>query len=555
MTAFLDIGQPTLLDALANAQREQAIPVARIVRIRAAVSAFSRLMRRPANELPAHQGFVIRQLRRLRHQPTGLSLKTLSNTRSELLYLVKTVCGPGHRSALPLSQDWKDFRATLGDDPAWWSLSRLAAFSSRDNTTPSDIGEVHLGRFTEALEQSGEVSDPIGHSRRTIRVWNKVTSMYPSLRMAPLTLAPQQWKRWTLPETGFAQSFRADVEAWLNHLTADDPLSPRSFRALRPSTVRMRRHQIFKAASALVLGGRAIETIRKLADLVSVEHFQDILRYLLRRQNGTRSEALHGLAGALLAVARHHVGVDQETEARLARIVKNLDLDAAGFRSKTRTRLKAFENDRCVAALLHLPARLLAEAKIAKSPRRRKQLCEIAIAIEILTFAPLRVSNLVSLQLGVTLRRVARGRERHLLISIPSREVKNSVDLTYELPTHSNCMIEEALGLYHQADGWLFPGRRNCPKPSSLLSNQIKRTVENRLGVPFHTHMFRALAGYLHLRENPNGFEAVRAILGNRDDKVVRQNYSFLAERSLIANAQAAIGKTRARFASPARNK
>ena len=65
--------------------------------------------------------------------------------------------------------------------------------------------------------------------------------------------------------------------------------------------------------------------------------------------------------------------------------------------------------------------------------------------------------------------------------------------------------------------------------------------------------MFRALAGYLHLKENPNGFEAVRAILGNRDDNVIRNNYAFLAERSLIANAQASIGQTRARLALPAK--
>jgi hypothetical protein len=54
----------------------------------------------------------------------------------------------------------------------------------------------------------------------------------------------------------------------------------------------------------------------------------------------------------------------------------------------------AFEDDRRVSALLHLPARLFAEAKAARSGRRRKQLCEMAIAIEILTFAPIRVGNL-----------------------------------------------------------------------------------------------------------------------------------------------------------------
>ena len=497
---------------------------------------------------------MIQQLRRLRRRATGLSAKTLSNTRSELLYLIKTVCGRGQRSALALQKEWSDLRTALERGPAWWSLSRFGGFSSREGLVPSDIRDFHLGHFAEALEGAGEVTDAIGHTRRVIRVWNKVAAGHPSLRMTPLTLTPQQRKRWTLPETAFAPTLRADVEAWLNHLKAEDPLSAETFLALRPATLRLRRHQIFKAASALVLGGRPIEMVRTLADLVSVESFQAMLRYLLNRQGRRSSEALHGLAGALLAVARHHVRVDKETEDRLAKIVKNLDIDASGFRSKTRTRLSAFENDRHVSALLHLPARLLTEAKAAKSTRRRKQLCEIAIAIEILTFAPLRVSNLVSLQLGVSLRPLARGHQKYWLISIPAHEVKSNTDLIYELPTDSYHLIEEALSLYEPAGGWLFGGRRERLRASSLLSGQIKRTVEVRLGVPFHTHMFRALAGYLHLRENPNGFEAVRAILGNRDDSVVRKNYSFMAERTLIANAQAAIGKTRARFVPPSKN-
>jgi hypothetical protein len=167
----------------------------------------------------------------------------------------------------------------------------------------------------------------------------------------------------------------------------------------------------------------------------------------------------------------------------------------------------------------------------------------------------MRVANLVSLRLGVTLRRVALGREWRWLISISAGEVKNRTELTYELPMDSHGLIDKALALYDQPEGWVFPGRASGPKAVSLLSGQIKRTVESRLGLPFHTHMFRALAGYLHLKENPNGFEAVRALLGNRDDDVIRNNYAFLAERSLIANAQAAIGKTRARLAPPPKAK
>ena len=359
--------------------------------------------------------------------------------------------------------------------------------------------------------------------------------------------------RWTLPETAFPQSFRADVDAWFQRATSDDPFSSPPRGALRRSTIRTRRHQLFKAASALVFSGHPIEAVRSLADLVTLEAFRTLVRYLLDRQNGKSTEALHGVTSGLLAIARHHVGVGGETEAQLARIVKNLDVGITGFRSKTRIRLAAFEDDRRVSALLHLPARLLAEAKTAGSARRRKQLAQVALAIEILTFAPMRIANLVSLRQGVSLRRVTLGCERRWLISIPTDEVKNRSDLNYELP--KDILIDGALALYEQLGGWLFPGRGPGPKAESLLSGQIKRMVESRLGLAFHTHMFRSLAGYLHLKENPNGFEAVRALLGNRDDRVIGNNYAFLAERSMIANAQTSIGQTRARLALPSNNK
>jgi hypothetical protein len=57
-----------------------------------------------------------------------------------------------------------------------------------------------------------------------------------------------------------------------------------------------------------------------------------------------------------------------------------------------------------MSALLHLPARLFAEVTAAGPTRRRKQLGQMTIAIEILTFAPMRIANLVSLQLGVNFR-------------------------------------------------------------------------------------------------------------------------------------------------------
>ena len=245
-------GQPNLQDFLNRALRDTAFPASRRAGARTAVAAFGRLMQRSPDELPAHQGFIIQQMRRLRRKPTGLSPKTLSNTRSELLYLVRSVRGRGPRSALPLSPEWGRFRIGLKDGPAWWSLSRLAGFSSRQHLAPSAVDDAHIQRFCEALQGSGEVADPVGHTRRVVRVWNRLAADDPALRIAPLTLTPQQRNRWTLQQSEFAPSFREDVEAWFHRLTSDDPFSSRPCRALRPSTIRTRRHQLFKAASALV---------------------------------------------------------------------------------------------------------------------------------------------------------------------------------------------------------------------------------------------------------------------------------------------------------------
>jgi hypothetical protein len=110
-------------------------------------------MQRPPTELPGHPGFIIHQMRRLRREPTGLSPKTLSNTKSELLYLLSVVRERGPRSAFLLSEEWGRFRAELGGRPAWWSLSRLAGFSSRQNVDPPDVTDEHLDRFRAALQQ------------------------------------------------------------------------------------------------------------------------------------------------------------------------------------------------------------------------------------------------------------------------------------------------------------------------------------------------------------------------------------------------------------------
>jgi hypothetical protein len=53
----------------------------------------------------------------------------------------------------------------------------------------------------------------------------------------------------------------------------------------------------------------------------------------------------------------------------------------------------------------------------------------------------------------------------------------------------------------------------------------------------------------MQIRENDNGFEIVRALLGDRSDKVIRKHYTSTAERHLIAEAQETLRRVRVRTA------
>src|SRR5436853_5914319 len=80
---------------------------ARKGRVRAAVSTISRMLKKRPDLVSAQATFVMRQFKRLKNLPTGLSAKSLANCKTELRYLLRTICGKGARSWFrPLSLEW-----------------------------------------------------------------------------------------------------------------------------------------------------------------------------------------------------------------------------------------------------------------------------------------------------------------------------------------------------------------------------------------------------------------------------------------------------------------
>jgi integrase len=538
---FVDPNQASLRDVLVRLEAHPRVTASRRTRVRSAANTLSRILDRPLEEIPAHMRWLTESFRHLKR--SGLAPKTVANTKSELRYAVRIALGRQARSAMPkLSGEWARLFEALHGSPLQWQLSRIIRYLARTGVAPGQVTDEHAAAYRRDLEASQEVDQPYSRWRAAIRAWNRAAQDVSSWPSRTLRLPPQRRRRWTLTEAEFPASFREDVEACLGRMARRDPLGqtgPR--RELRPQTLKLRRHQYCKLASAAVFAGTPIESMTSLARLIEVPTFTKAVQHLLDRRDGEPSEALHGLVGAMVAVARHHVGVDEDHLDALRIVHANVEVETEGFRERTRRRLAEFDDDRNTARLVHLPGYLLQLARNPAPPRRLTPvLAQMAIAVEILLFTALRVGNLAALNLPRHVRRVVIDGENWLIVTFPRSETKNRRTISHPIDPDSLALIDAALALYEQPDGHVFPGR-NGPKSGTFLSKQIKDTIREYAGLDMNPHAFRALLGVFHMRRHPGAFEDVRVMLHDRDGQTVREHYTVYADRHAIRHVQESI--------------
>jgi integrase len=190
--------------------------------------------------------------------------------------------------------------------------------------------------------------------------------------------------------------------------------------------------------------------------------------------------------------------------------------------AKNRGALRQFQSVEMQRKLAQLPATLFAELP-ANGPlgKRLAVRLQLALAVEILLVAPMRLGNLCRLEFGRHLQEFRDGGRSRWLIAIPGDEVKNGEPIELPLPERSVRLLDlyrarvlPVLG--HPGRLFLFPGRDGA-KAEVTLASQITRLLQRELGVRLSAHQFRHLIGYIYLLRHPHGHEVVRRMLGHRD--------------------------------------
>ena len=173
--------------------------------------------------------------------------------------------------------------------------------------------------------------------------------------------------------------------------------------------------------------------------------------------------------------------------------------------------------------MVDLPERLMAEAKktIAHAPHRAALSAQIAIGIAILTFAPVRINNLVGIRIGQHLIRPA-GLDGNYLLSIPSSEVKNRVPLEFPLDAELSRLIDHYIQEFrpHLLDSTnndqLFPGVRPSVPSTVLVSESPGRSkkISASASHAINSGMLRRRLSCATIRATTNlcaGFSATKA--------------------------------------------
>jgi integrase len=197
-----------------------------------------------------------------------------------------------------------------------------------------------------------------------------------------------------------------------------------------------------------------------------------------------------------------------------------------GLTDKNMTVVRAVISGKIWSKVIRVPDRLMADAQKlkAKSPMKAAVLAQVAVAIRILTYAPVRIGNLASVSLETNLIRPD-GIDGPYWLVFPSHDVKNQVDLTFPFDGNITKFIELYIRDFRPVlvrgsnTSLLFPGGKGDGKNklAATLSDQITRRIEKELGFRITAHQFRHAAAAIILKKEPGNYELVRRILGHRN--------------------------------------
>jgi integrase len=526
------LAEPSLVDAICLVQASDLLK-SKISHWCCSIRAVAAALGLPPESLPARWQALAHRVKELHHARVGMAEKTLKNHIANLKAALRHLSGDKTIPArgTPLAPEWAELRKLVGHEMTRYHLTGLMRFASGQGVPPDAVDDAFVVRYMSyrggvlAQDASPRVQ------RSVVRAWNACIddhAVWPRTKLTPAPLGGASLLSWD----AFREALRTEIDQYLKSLQTVRRKPDGTRRRLsKASTVETRFAELQAFARRAVALGAPIESLTSLRALLDPDLVEKVFDDYWQ---GERPKTyVIDLASRLLSVARDSGALNAAELTRLDDLRAALEEHReVGLTPKNKRVVHAVLSGKVWHEVVGLPERLLNEARkmLAHAPQRASLSAQIAIGIAVLTFAPVRISNLAGIRIGTHLTKPV-GLAGNYLLSIPSYEVKNKVDLEFPFDAALTKLIDIYIQEFrpHLADSTandrLFPGVRKTMRAVNSFGVRIARTMEENVGVRITCQQFRHAAAAILLRNDRGNYELVRRVLGHKSIKTTQDFY------------------------------
>lgn len=444
MAENLAVIETSFADAIAMiAQAEELSPQTR-QHWTTSVRQIAKALDRPPEVIPARYSAIRADLAQLHQVPAGLTIKTMrnhkSNAKSALLWLAREKGIPKHGA--PLTTAWEMLRAGIKNPVDRSRLSSLMRFCSAGNIPPAKVDEAAVVRFMSYRSRCSRSADD-AFRRLRARAWNAQVGTIPGWPVRMLVEPPIK-SAVEVPWEVFPEGLRQDVDRYLAGLTrVRRSRTGQRIRPLKPSTIRTRRAELQATARMAVKTGVPIHTLCSLSALMAPDVVEKVLDAYWQKNGENPKLFTIDVAGRFLAIAKETKCLNEADCERLDEMRRGLEDHRQGsLTEKNIAFLRQVLTPGVWGRVLHLPSAMMAEARKQHSPVKAAVMAQIAVAIAILSVAPVRLANLAAIRLGTNLIKPG-GPDSNFWLTFSDYDVKNRIRLDYPLEQNVTRLIDE----------------------------------------------------------------------------------------------------------------
>jgi integrase len=547
------------------------LPASQRTALLSAVRTYCRGRGKAPVELSAEARAVRDGLATLTPGVLGLSRPSFNNFRS-LFHKALTVAGidtVGVRHRGQLSAAWEPLVRKLVDKAMQCGLMRPLRLLSAAGIEPLQVDQEVANSLARALEDRQVLRHPRAAFQTFVRQWNRARQVVPGWPSVELCVDDRR-DNYVLPQSRFPLTLRDGIAARLDAISCFSLTRQRP--PLRPRTVAGHRLRLWELASAAVHAGVPISELVSLRALVDAAVVERALEWLAAtRFGGKPAPHLGDIARLAYGIARDLADGDaseqrdaEVTNLRtLKRFCQTLKPAPIGLAPKNRALLQRFKDPDLLARFVTFPQRVfdkvLAQSEITRADAVR---AEVALAVELLLYAPVRIQNLRAIDLDRHYKIYGQGRTGRVVLEFTAAEVKNSVDLSYPVPEEAAHMVATFRArvrslLAKPGNPFLFAGKGLRPKQAGLLSQQIAQLTFDVVGLRVTAHQFRHISALLYLQRHPGDYETVRQFLGHKKVETTIRFYAGMEGEAAVALWDGTLAELRqeaaARLARPRR--